>query len=431
MDIQEKILKREAKIGIIGLGYVGLPLLMQFALAGFPTIGMDNNREKIEMLTTGRSYISDIPDQKIAELNHNFTVKYHTNYEPCQEADAVIICVPTPLDENHNPDLTYLQGAVRGIAEVLKPKAIVVLESTSYPGTTEEVVMPLLSQTGKIPGKDYFLAFSPERTDPGNQTFDLRNTPKLVGGYDQATTGLVKLLYEQIIERVVPVSSIATAEMAKIVENSYRAVNIAFANELAIICNQLSLNVWEVIQAAATKPFGFAPFYPGPGVGGHCIPIDPLYLTWKLKEQNLEFQLVELAAKINALMPEYVVKRVIEGLNQQGKCIKKANLLLLGITYKRDVNDYRESPALEIMERLLTLGARVSYHDPFIDQLTLKDTVYSSVPLTDETIQFYDLLILATDHSSFDYERLAQLANMIIDTRNAFGKYKAQHILVI
>jgi UDP-N-acetyl-D-glucosamine dehydrogenase len=419
-DLKDKILSHQARIGVIGLGYVGLPLVLHFAGKGFPVLGFDTDPQKVEALNSGRSYIRHIPSSSLASIKSRFAGT--TAMNRLAEPEVLLICVPTPLTRNREPDLQYVEKTTRNIATVLRPGQLVSLESTTYPGTTEEVLLPLLSGSGLQVGKDYFLVYSPEREDPANAEYNFSNIPKVVGGVTDACRRLGAALYGQVVEQVVPVSSPKVAEMAKLLENIYRAVNIALVNELKILAHRMDIDIYEVIAAARTKPFGFQAFYPGPGLGGHCVPIDPFYLTWKGREYDFSTRFIELAGEINAYMPYYVVERAIQALNARGLAIKGARLLIIGIAYKKDVDDTRESPSLKLIELLLKREAMVDYHDPYIPviprtrrhQLDLR-----SVPLTPETLSSYDLVLIATDHSGLDYEKIVSHASLIIDTRNA------------
>lgn len=433
--LKEKIQDKTAKIGVIGVGYVGLPLALEFAGKGFPTVGLDIDEKKIASLKKGESYIHYIPAEKIKELVNKKRLIPTANFsQTLPTINCVLICVPTPLTETKEPDLSYVIKTTEEIAKYLRKEQLIVLESTTYPGTTEEVVLPILEKTGLKEGRDFYLAFSPEREDPGNPVYRTRNIPKIVGGISPESTEIAVALYSQIVEKVISVSSARVAEAVKMLENIYRAVNIALVNELKMLFERMDIDIWEVIESASTKPFGFQPFYPGPGLGGHCIPIDPFYLSWKAKQYEFPTKFIELAGEINTSMPYYVVSKVIEGLNRQRKCLKGSKILILGITYKKDVADVRESPALRIVELLEEKGAIVSYNDPYVSKIP-KMRKYkidkSSIELTEKILKDADCVLIATNHSSYDYEWILKKANLIVDTRNAIknpGKYNTKLI---
>jgi UDP-N-acetyl-D-glucosamine dehydrogenase len=417
-SLLERIKSRQARIGVIGLGYVGLPLAVEFARAGFDVTGFDVDERKNTDINAGRSYIPDVP---LADLQSAVTSKkLRATHDLARlgEMDVIDICVPTPLRKTRDPDLSYVVKAVEAVAATLRPGQLVVLESTTYPGTTDEVVQPMLESNGLEAEHDFFLAFSPERVDPGNVTFSTRTIPKVLGGVGPRSTELASSLYGSIIASVVPVSSTRVAEMVKLLENTFRAVNIGLVNEIALMCHKLDIDVWEVIDAAKTKPFGFMPFYPGPGLGGHCIPIDPYYLSWKARQSGFEARFIELAGHVNSAMPEYVVQRVADALNSVQKPINGSRIHLFGVAYKRDVNDMRESPALDILELLRRRGARVSYTDPFVPALSHGGEELESIPFDRAVAQEWDCVIVATDHAQFDYARIAALP-LVVDTRNA------------
>lgn len=395
-----------------------MPLAVEFAKGGLEVCGIDVDQEKVAAINNGRSYVLDIPDAAVAELVGKGALRATTDFGVLREADAVCICVPTPLRKSQDPDISYIVSAVEQIHAYLHPGMLVVLESTTYPGTTEELMLPKLEETGLIAGKDFFLAFSPERVDPGNSNFTTRNTPKVVGGVTPACTEKAIALYRHAVENVVPVSNARTAEMVKLLENTFRAINIGMVNELAIMCGRLNVDVWEVIDAAKTKPFGFMPFYPGPGLGGHCIPIDPLYLSWKLKTLDYTARFIELASNINSSMPQYVVEKITEALNDAEKSVKGSRILVLGVAYKRNVSDVRESPAMDILGLLKKKGARVSYADPFVPALEI---LGETIPAYDvrQGVRDFDLVVIITDHSGFDYARVLNEAALVFDTRNA------------
>jgi UDP-N-acetyl-D-glucosamine dehydrogenase len=412
----------EVHVGIIGLGYVGLPLARAFCDRGIRVLGFDVDPAKVERLQRGESYIRHIPSETIRAMRREL-FEATADFDRLDEPDAIIICVPTPLTESREPDLTYVVNSSRSIAARLRPGQLVVLESTTYPGTTREVVLPLLAGGGLVPGVDFFLAFSPEREDPGNPQFSAPTIPKVVGGLDPASLELAAALYARVVVRVVPVSSVEVAEACKILENTYRAINIALVNELKVIYSRMGIDVWEVIDAAKTKPFGFQAFYPGPGLGGHCIPIDPFYLTWVARKHGLITRFIELAGEINTSMPAYVVDRVADALNDRCKPVRGSKVLLLGMAYKKDVDDPRESPGFELMELLLQKGAEVEYNDPHIPTLPAMrrhpGLRMSSRELTEEFLATRDCVLIVTDHSAYDWSWIARHAPLIVDTRNA------------
>ncbi|TDI18357.1 MAG: nucleotide sugar dehydrogenase [Acidobacteria bacterium] len=420
MDLKEKILSKKAQIGIVGVGYAGLPLAMEFARSGFRVHGIDVDDEKVKDLNEGKSHIEDVKDDILQFAIRAGCFEAHSDYEVVSQLDCVILCVPTPLRQTKDPDISYIVNASQAVKKHLHKDMLIVLQSTTYPGTTEEIVKAEFESENVQIGKDLFLGFSPERIDPGNLKFTIKNTPKIVGGITPQCTEMAKTLYEQAIDRVIPVSSAAAAEMVKLLENTFRAVNIGLVNEIAIMCEKLGISVWEVIEAAASKPFGFMPFFPGPGLGGHCIPIDPLYLSWKLKMLNYNARFIELASEVNTQMPEYCVYRIVGVLNRHQKCVNGTKVLLIGLTYKKDSSDVRESPALDIMRLLEKGGAQVDYSDPYVSQLSVDDVVKKSVSLEPATIQEYDLLVMVTDHSDFDYAMIQKSAQLIFDARNVF-----------
>jgi len=422
-ELKNKILKREARIGVIGLGYVGLPLVREFLKNGFKVTGFDIDPQKVQMLNEGKSYIKHIQSDFIYSAVERKTFEATTDFTQLKEVDAIIICVPTPLGEHMEPDLSYVLNTAKTISENLRKGHIIVLESTTYPGTTDEEVLPILEKSGLKVGEDFFLGFSPEREDPGNKQYTTATIPKVVSGITPQCLELIKTLYDQIVVTTVPVSSTRVAEAVKLLENIYRGVNIALVNELKMIFERMNIDIWEVIEAAKTKPFGFHPFYPGPGLGGHCIPIDPFYLAWKAKEYDMTARFIELAGEINTFMPYYVVDKAIKALNSYGKSIKGAKVLILGVSYKPDIDDMRESPALKIIKILLDEGAHVEYNDPFFPELIpvrKYQIPLKSVELTEENLKKFDLVIVVTNHSSYDYEFIRKHANLILDTRNAF-----------
>jgi UDP-N-acetyl-D-glucosamine dehydrogenase len=432
MELINKIQKRTARVGVIGLGYVGLPLVIEFGTQGFAVAGFDIDPAKVTALNAGNSYIHHIPSADIKRLVDAGRLRAHTDFSKLAEQDAVLICVPTPLTEMREPDMQYIQQTGMEVAKYLQPGQLVVLESTTYPGTTDEFLLPLLERSGLrcTPegegGKEEFLlAFSPERVDPGNEKFPIPLVPKVVSGYNSASRAAAAALYGAIIRQVVEVSSTRVAEMSKLLENIYRCVNIAMVNELKLLCLRMGVDVWEVIQASSTKPYGFTPFYPGPGLGGHCIPIDPFYLSWKAREFDFATRFIELAGEVNSAMPYHVVAGIAEALNERRKSIKGSRILLLGLAYKKDVDDLRESPSLKLIDLLQRGGATVDYNDPYIPRLhrTRKyDFPLVSVPLTPQTLASYDCVVIATDHSCYDYDAIVRDSALVIDTRNSTKK---------
>jgi UDP-N-acetyl-D-glucosamine dehydrogenase len=423
-----RITQRTARVGVIGLGYVGLPLATALAHEGFLVTGIDIDSYRVDRCQQGNSWIADVPSDDLAMLVHEGHLTATTDMRVLAELDVVSICVPTPLNKTRDPDISAVLNAVHVIATYLHPGQLIILESTTYPGTTDELILPRFQQTGLNVGKDFFLAFSPERVDPGNSCYNLRNTPKVVGGITPTCLEIAKALYETVVDTVVPVSSTSTAELVKLLENTFRAVNIGLVNELAIMANLLGINVWEVVSAAATKPFGFMPFYPGPGIGGHCIPIDPHYLAWKLRSLNYKTRFVDVASEINGQMPHYIVERIVRAMNEVGKCLNGSGILVAGVAYKRDTGDLRESPAIDIIELLYERKAHIDYADPYVPTLALKETTLAAVPLDDEHVRGADCVVIITDHSAFNYHYLARTASLIIDTRNATAAIRGSHI---
>jgi len=423
IPLERAIRDRSAKVGVIGLGYVGLPLVSAFVDAGFSTIGFDVDQAKVDRLLAGESYIEHIASAWIAECVRQGKFRPTADMRRLAEADALLICVPTPLNESRDPDVQFIVSTAESIAAVLRPGQLVVLESTTYPGTTRDAVLPILARSGLKVGQDFFLAFSPEREDPGNPKYSARNIPKVVGGIDSASGRLAAMLYQQAMVRVVPVANCEVAEACKIVENTYRSVNIAMVNELKMLFGRLGIDVWEVIEAAKTKPFGFQAFYPGPGLGGHCIPIDPFYLSWLARKHGMTTRFIELAGEINIGMPEYVIRRLIDALNEAGKPLRGSKVCVLGVAYKKNVDDPRESPSFVLMELLLAGGAVLSYSDPHIPRLPPMRhhhlPAMESVALTPEFLASQDCVLVATDHSAFDYEAIVRHAPLVVDTRNA------------
>jgi UDP-N-acetyl-D-glucosamine dehydrogenase len=422
----EKFNSRRARVGVLGLGYAGLPLTCCFAEAGYETIGFDVDRSKIQKLQAGQSYIGHIPSERIARLVKDGALRASADFSPLHECDAAIICVPTPLGEGQTPDLTFVINTAKSVAEHLHRGQLVVLESTTYPGTTDEVLLPLFEPSGLKVGEDYFVAFSPEREDPANGDYSTRTIPKIVGGVTEKCGAVAVAAYSALVERVVPVSSARVAEAAKLLENIYRCVNIAMINELKLLFERMDIDVWEVIKASATKPFGFTPFYPGPGLGGHCIPVDPFYLTWKAKQYDFSTRFIELAGEINSAMPQHVVDRLTAGLNLAGKALNGAKILLIGAAYKRNVEDVRESPAIRIIQLLHERLAKVSYHDPHVPRLETRhlERALSSEQLSPEVVASSDAVVIVTDHSKIDYEMILRHAKLVIDTRNATAPYR-------
>jgi UDP-N-acetyl-D-glucosamine dehydrogenase len=419
-----RLTERTAQIGIIGLGYVGLPLAVEFAEAGYRVIGVDVSADKVMRLNQGESYIGDIPTERLRPLVESGKLRASTDYAALREADAVSICVPTPLRKTKDPDMSFVIQAVDSVVEVCHDGMLIVLESTTYPGTTDEIVVPKLRARGFEPGETVFVAFSPERIDPANPKFGVRNTPKVVGGVTPACTRAAVALYSAAVDQIVPVSSPTTAEMVKLLENTFRAVNIGMVNEMALMCDKLGINVWEVIDAAKTKPFGFMPFYPGPGLGGHCIPVDPHYLSWKLKTLNYTARFIELASEINTSMPLYVLDKITDALNDDCKAVRGANVVVLGVAYKRDVDDVRESPALDVISLLEHKGAHVRFHDPHVESIRLEnDAIMHNTPMSDALLADADCVVVITDHRAIDWAKVVTHSRLIVDTRQATSRY--------
>lgn len=416
----QKIGQRSARVGIIGLGYVGLPLALGFTKVGFSVTGIDLDGKKVESLKRGKSYILDATDDDISTAVSCGRLQATTDFSVLKRLDTVSICVPTPLRKTKDPDISYIIAATEEIRKYLYEGQLIVLESTTYPGTTEEIILPELERTGLKAGVNFYLAFSPERIDPGNKLYNTKNTPKIIGGITDKCTKIATALYSQVVDEVIPVSSTRTAEMVKLLENTFRAVNIGLVNEIALICNKLDMDVWEIIDAAATKPFGFMPFYPGPGLGGHCIPIDPHYLSWKLKMLDYNARFIELASEVNTNMPYYVVNKVFDALNSKRKSINGARICILGVAYKKDIGDLRESPALDVIKLLQAKGGGISYHDPYIPDLHEENMDLISIELKDYSIiRNFDCTVIITNHSSYDYKRIVENSNTVVDTRNA------------
>lgn len=415
--LEEKIRTRRARIGIVGLGYVGLPLAVEFAKAGFSVTGIDISEDKVKRVNAGDSYVGDIPSSTLGPLVESGKLRATCDFSALLELDTVNICVPTPLRKTKDPDMSYIVASCQEIVRYFHAGMLVILESTTYPGTTYELVLPMLAKPGLEVGRDFFLCFSPERVDPGNPLYQTSNIPKVVGGCTAACTKMGQLFYSQALEHVVPVSSTQVAEMVKLLENTFRMINIGLANEMAMMCARMGIDVWEVIDAAATKPFGFMPFYPGPGLGGHCIPIDPFYLSWKTKQAGIEARFIELAGYINGQMPHFAVDRVRDALNSAGKPVKGSRIHIMGVAYKRDIQDIRESPALDVILLLQRLGAVIAYSDPYVPTLHLDGLTLEASP--EDAVAAADCVVIVTDHSSFDYQALVERSRLIVDTRNA------------
>jgi len=427
-EIQKLITEKKVKVGVIGLGYVGLPLVVEYAACGIQGIGFEVDKNKANQINNGVSYIGDVPSSRVKEFVSQKLLSATIDFDQLSDCDAIIICVPTPLRKTKEPDVSYILAAAEEIQKRLRRGQLIILESTTYPGTTDEVLLPMFEETGLKLDEDFLLAFSPERVDPGNPQFLTHNIPKVVGGVTDDSTEVAALLYSQIVKDVHSVRSARVAEAAKLLENTFRAVNIGMANEMARLCYALNIDTWEVIRAAATKPFGFMAFYPGPGIGGHCIPLDPHYLSWKARQHGFDSRFISLAEEVNSRMPEHVVQLVADGLNDEKKAMNGSRVLLLGVAYKKDIDDVRESPALSIIDRLRAKGADVVYHDPFVNEISFDDAhthgggePLSSVPLTDKELSSADCVIIVTDHSAIDYKRVCSLTSLIVDTRNALN----------
>ncbi len=427
-ELHEKIKSKKARVGVLGLGYVGLPLAVEFAKAGFDVVGIDVLEGKVDQFNAGHSYIKDVPDSGFEPLVKSGKLRATTDFSVIRSLDTIDICVPTPLRKTKDPDMSFVVAATEAIAQHIHAGLLVMLESTTYPGTTDELLLPKLSAGGLRVGEDFFLCFSPERVDPGNAKFQTANIPKVVGGITAACTETGALFYSQALETVVPVSSTRVAEMVKLLENTFRMINIGLVNELAMMSSRMGIDVWEVIDAAATKPFGFMPFYPGPGLGGHCIPIDPFYLSWKSREAGIEARFIELAGYINGRMPEFVVEKIQNALNDGSKAVRGSKIHILGIAYKRDIDDVRESPALDIMLLLQRLGAQVSYSDPFVSRVDLSGEVLESQEMM-AAVADSDCVVIVTDHSGLDYAAVIDKSKVIVDTRNALKGFRSSKIV--
>jgi UDP-N-acetyl-D-glucosamine dehydrogenase len=427
-ELHDKIRTKKARVGILGLGYVGLPLAVEFAKAGFDVVGIDVQQAKVDQFNSGHSYIKDVPDTTFQPLVKSGKLRATTDFSVIRDLDTIDICVPTPLRKTKDPDMSFVVSATEAIAQYIHPGLLVMLESTTYPGTTDELLLPRLSATGLEVGKDFFLCFSPERVDPGNPKYQTANIPKVVGGITPACTEAGALFYQQALETVVPVSSTRVAEMVKLLENTFRMINIGLVNELAIMSSRMKIDVWEVIDAAATKPFGFMPFYPGPGLGGHCIPIDPFYLSWKSKEAGIEARFIELAGHINGRMPEFVVEKIQNALNDSAKPVRGSRVHILGIAYKRDIDDVRESPAIDIMLLLERLGAHISYSDPFVQNIKLEGLELGSQDML-PSVAAADCVVIVTDHTGLDYAKVIEQSKVIVDTRNALKGFRSPKIV--
>ena len=426
--LRRKIETHQAHVGVVGLGYVGLPLVVEFAHAGFCVTGIDVEPSKVDAINRGESYIQDVPTADIQALVKAGKVRATTDFSAVRELDTINICVPTPLRKTKDPDMSFIVNACQEIAKFFHPGTLVILESTTYPGTTDELMLPMFEEGGLKVGRDFFMCFSPERVDPGNPKYQTKNIPKVVGGITPACTEIGALFYRQALDTVVPVGSTRVAEMVKLLENTFRMINIGLANEIALMCDRMGINVWEVIDAAATKPFGFMPFYPGPGLGGHCIPIDPFYLSWKTKQAGIEARFIELAGYINGQMPHFVVDKIQNALNDHTKPLKGSRVHVMGVSYKRDIDDVRESPALDILHLLGRRGALTSYSDPFVPQIRADGIQMQAVP-AEAAIRDADCVVIVTDHKKFDYPELVKNARLVVDTRNALKGIQSEKIV--
>ena len=427
--LEEKLRERTARVGIVGLGYVGLPLAVEFAKAGFHVTGIDVQDQKVASINAGDSYVQDVDGKTLRALVESGHLRATADFSVISELDTINVCVPTPLRKTKDPDMSYIVEAGRQIAKYAHPGMLVILESTTYPGTTEELLLPMFEKPDYRVGEDFFLCFSPERVDPGNPLYQTINIPKVVGGVTPACTEIGRLFYSQALETVIPTTNTRVAEMVKLLENTFRMINIGLVNEIALMCDGMGINVWEVIDAAATKPFGFMPFYPGPGLGGHCIPIDPFYLSWKSKQSGIEARFIELAGYINGRMPHFVVEKIQNALNDHSKPIRGSHVHILGVAYKRDIDDVRESPALDIIHLLKQRGARVTYSDPHIPQVQIEEGERLSAEELEPAIRVADTVVIITDHTSFDYERIVDQSKVIVDTRNALKHFKSPNIV--
>lgn len=428
-ELMESFRNKQATIAVIGMGYVGLPLAFEAVESGFTVIGIDVDKEKVKSLKDGISYVKDISDATLKMMNETGRFFPSNDYSMVKDAQAISICVPTPLRKTREPDISYIIDAAKSIAQHLKKGQLLVLESTTYPGTTQEIVQPLLESSGLVAGQDFFLAYSPERVDPGNAVYNTRNTPKVVGGISELCTEIGMAYYGAIVDKVVPVGNPREAEMVKLLENTFRSVNIGLVNELALMCHRMDIDIWRVVEAAATKPFGYMPFWPGPGLGGHCIPIDPQYLSWKAKSFNFYTKFIDYAGEINGNMPRFVVTRVQDALNDKAKSCKNSKILICGVAYKPGVNDIRESPALEIMLLLQEKGAILEYHDPFVPALELPNISLKSIQLTPESLKEFDMVLITTNHDCLNYNQLVQDSSLIFDTRNATNGIKSEKVI--
>ena len=426
--LEQKIKNKTAKVGVVGLGYVGLPLAVEFAHAGFDVTGIDVTKSKIDTLNSGKSYIQDIPTESVKPYVKAGKLRGTTDFSVIRDLDTINICVPTPLRKTKDPDMSYIVAACESIAANLTPGKLLILESTTYPGTTDELLLPMFAKNGLKVGKDFFLCFSPERVDPGNEKFQTRNIPKVVGGMTPACNKLAVAFYSQALDHVVPVSSPTVAEMVKLLENTFRMINIGMVNELAIMCDRMNINVWEVIDAAATKPFGYMPFYPGPGLGGHCIPIDPFYLSWKSRQAGVEARFIELAGNINGQMPHFVVDKIQNALNTKGKAIKNSKIHILGVAYKKNIDDMRESPALDIIHLLRDKGGKMTYSDPYVSTLKIDGISLKAQPV-ESSCKSADCVVIVTDHKDFDYKSIEKNSKLIVDTRNGMKGIKSTKVV--
>ncbi|HNV02786.1 MAG TPA: nucleotide sugar dehydrogenase [Vicinamibacterales bacterium] len=428
MTLLERVQRKDCNVGVIGLGYVGLPLAVELALGGFRVTGFDVDAWKVGELNAGRSYIPDVPQPDLAKVVASGRFAATTAMDRLAEMDCIDIAVPTPLRKTKDPDMSYIVQAVEAVKQHLRKGQLVSLESTTYPGTTDELVRPMLEETGLKAGRDFYLAFSPERVDPANPQYLTKNIPKIVGGFDQASTDIACALYGSVVTKTVPVSSTVVAEMAKLLENTFRSVNIGMVNELALMCHRMKIDVWEVIDAAKTKPFGFMPFYPGPGLGGHCIPIDPFYLSWKARQSGFEARFIELAGQVNGSMPEWIVTRIADALNTVKKAVNGSRVHVFGVAYKKNVGDMRESPALDVIEHLSRRGASVTYTDPHVPSFRTDGRVFTAIGASEALAAAPDCVVITTDHDAFDYKELVEKAALIMDTRNALKGFSGAHI---